>query len=81
MNSAELAANVLSQLESTETAFIPPDLNEKAKQNAGRMMQEIIGLRLRAGGSPRLAEQILFVADPIEFHQPYRRRTSDATIC
>jgi len=51
MNSAELAANVLSQLESTETAFAPPELDEKGKRNAGRMMQEIVCQRLRAGGA------------------------------
>jgi hypothetical protein len=51
MNSAELAAKVLSQLESTDSAFNPPELDEKGKRNAGRMMQEIICNRLRASGS------------------------------
>lgn len=51
MNSAELAANVLSQLESSETAFNPPELDEKGKRNAARMMQEIVCQRLRAGGA------------------------------
>ncbi len=50
MNSAELAANVLSQLESTDLAFNPPELDEKGKRNAARMMQEIVCQRLRAGG-------------------------------
>ena len=51
MNSAELAANVLSQLESTDLAFNPPELDEKGKRNAARMMQEIVCQRLRAGGA------------------------------
>lgn len=56
MNSAELAANALSQLELNEIAFNPPELDEKAKRNAGRTMQEIVCQRLQAGGE-RLTKQ------------------------
>lgn len=50
MNSVELAAKVLSQLESVHPAFEPPELDEKAKRNAGRVMQEIVCQRLQSSG-------------------------------
>jgi hypothetical protein len=51
MNSAELATEALSQLESTAVAFRLPKLDEQGKRNAGRVMQAIICNRLQAGGS------------------------------
>lgn len=51
MNSVELSAKVLSQLEALHAAFEPPELDEKGKRNAGRMMQEIVCQRLQSSST------------------------------
>lgn len=51
MNSAELSASALSQLELADGAFRAPELNERQRRNAGRVMQEIVIQRLQTGGT------------------------------
>ncbi|MFK8114838.1 MAG: 3'-5' exonuclease [Rubripirellula sp.] len=39
MNSIELSTKILAQLQNAEATFAPPELDEKAKRNTGRIMQ------------------------------------------
>ena len=59
MNSSELSATVLSQFASTSNTFDPPELDEKAKRNAGRVMQEIVAQRLQHSGTQLLREKAM----------------------
>jgi hypothetical protein len=50
-DSSELYQRVLDQLATNPSQFVSPELDEKLRRNAGRVMQDIVRQRLQDGGT------------------------------
>jgi hypothetical protein len=51
IDSSELSRQILQQMAQMPANFVAPNLDEKLRRNAGRVMQEIIRQRLQSGGT------------------------------
>ena len=51
IDSSELSKRILQQISQTPAGFVAPQIDEKIKRNAARVMQEIVRQRLQSGGT------------------------------
>jgi hypothetical protein len=51
IDSSELSEQILQQISKAPASFVAPQIEEKIKRNAARVMQEIVRQRLQSGGT------------------------------